>query len=89
MRCEFDWKCTLHRAVVPIGACYAGTLWLGNAAYLYLSVSFIQMLKVHHAAHHQTSLPVYIHYVAISSCSAGFDASGSVCGWLCLWYRKI
>lgn len=23
----------------------AGTLWLGNAAYLYLSVSFIQMLK--------------------------------------------
>ena len=35
-----------YRAVVPIGACYAGTLWLGNAAYLYLSVSFIQMLKV-------------------------------------------
>ena len=31
---------------MPIGACYAGTLWLGNAAYLYLSVSFIQMLKV-------------------------------------------
>ncbi len=27
------------------GACHAGTLWLGNAAYLYLSVSFIQMLK--------------------------------------------
>ena len=23
----------------------AGTLWLGNAAYMYLSVSFIQMLK--------------------------------------------
>ena len=39
----------LHRAVVPIGACYAGTLWLGNAAYLYLSVSFIQMLKVYNA----------------------------------------
>ena len=37
---------TLHRAIVPIGACYAGTLWVGNAAYLYLSVSFIQMLKV-------------------------------------------
>lgn len=31
---------------MPIGACYAGTLWVGNAAYLYLSVSFIQMLKV-------------------------------------------
>ena len=49
----FYWDCTWHRAVVPIGACYAGTLWLGNAAYLYLSVSFIQMLKVIHAFHHQ------------------------------------
>ena len=37
---------TYVKAVVPIGACFAGTLWLGNAAYLYLSVSFIQMLKV-------------------------------------------
>ena len=37
---------TYVRAVVPIGACFAGTLWLGNAAYLYLSVAFIQMLKV-------------------------------------------
>ena len=36
----------LAQAVVPIGLLYAGTLWLGNAAYLYLSVSFIQMLKV-------------------------------------------
>lgn len=36
---------TYMRAIVPIGACYAGTLWVGNAAYLYLSVSFIQMLK--------------------------------------------
>lgn len=34
------------RCIVPIGLCYAGTLWVGNAAYLYLSVSFIQMLKV-------------------------------------------
>eukprot|EP00976_Prorocentrum_cordatum_P106685 1194503-Prorocentrum_minimum.AAC.1 len=33
------------RAVVPIGALYAVTLWLGNTAYLYISVSFIQMLK--------------------------------------------
>ena len=36
---------TYLRAIVPIGALFAGTLWLGNAAYLYLSVSFIQMLK--------------------------------------------
>lgn len=37
---------TYLKAIVPIGACFSGTLWLGNAAYLYLSVSFIQMLKV-------------------------------------------
>lgn len=36
---------TYIKAIVPIGACYAGTLWVGNAAYMYLSVSFIQMLK--------------------------------------------
>ncbi|KAK9815201.1 hypothetical protein WJX73_010856 [Symbiochloris irregularis] len=33
------------KAILPISALFAGTLWLGNAAYLYLSVSFIQMLK--------------------------------------------
>ena len=37
---------TYLRTIVPISALYAGTLWLGNAAYIYLSVSFIQMLKV-------------------------------------------
>lgn len=31
--------------VVPVGICQALTLALGNAAYLYLTVSFIQMLK--------------------------------------------
>ncbi len=31
--------------VVHVRLCCTGTLWLGNAAYLYLSVSFIQMLK--------------------------------------------
>lgn len=36
---------TYIKAIVPIGACYSITLWVGNAAYLYLSVSFIQMLK--------------------------------------------
>ena len=34
------------RAIVPIGALFSIVLWLGNTAYLYLSVSFIQMLKV-------------------------------------------
>ena len=36
---------TYLRTIMPIGVCQAATLWIGNAAYLYLSVSFIQMLK--------------------------------------------
>ncbi|KAK4274428.1 hypothetical protein QN277_017648 [Acacia crassicarpa] len=32
-------------SVVPIGALYSVSLWLSNSAYIYLSVSFIQMLK--------------------------------------------
>ncbi|KAL3500877.1 hypothetical protein ACH5RR_039970 [Cinchona calisaya] len=32
-------------SVLPIGALYALSLWLSNSAYIYLSVSFIQMLK--------------------------------------------
>jgi len=41
---EMD-KETYLRAVVPIGLLFSVTLWLGNAAYLHLSVSFIQILK--------------------------------------------
>ncbi|KDD74809.1 hypothetical protein H632_c1059p0 [Helicosporidium sp. ATCC 50920] len=33
------------RRVLPIGVLYAASLWLSNSAYLYLSVSFIQMTK--------------------------------------------
>ncbi|KAL0416862.1 UNVERIFIED_CONTAM: putative sugar phosphate/phosphate translocator [Sesamum latifolium] len=32
-------------SVVPIGAMFAMTLWLGNTTYLYVSVAFAQMLK--------------------------------------------
>lgn len=32
-------------SVMPIGALYALSLWFSNSAYIYLSVSFIQMLK--------------------------------------------
>ena len=32
-------------SVVPIGSMFAMTLWLGNTAYLYISVAFAQMLK--------------------------------------------
>ncbi len=31
---------------MPIAALFAGTLWMGNAAYMYISVAFIQMIKV-------------------------------------------
>ena len=33
------------RHIIPIGALFAVVLWLGNTCYLYLAVSFIQMLK--------------------------------------------
>lgn len=36
---------TYTQAILPIGGLFALVLWLGNAAYQYLSVSFIQMLK--------------------------------------------
>jgi hypothetical protein len=39
----------LQTAIVPIAGAFAIVLWLGNAAYMYLSVSFIQMLKVRHS----------------------------------------
>ncbi|XP_004294112.1 PREDICTED: probable sugar phosphate/phosphate translocator At3g14410 [Fragaria vesca subsp. vesca] len=32
-------------SVMPIGAMFAMTLWLGNTAYMYISVAFAQMLK--------------------------------------------
>lgn len=35
-----------RRAIVPIGVMFSLSLICGNLAYLYLSVSFIQMLKV-------------------------------------------
>ncbi|KAA8535766.1 hypothetical protein F0562_030732 [Nyssa sinensis] len=35
----------IFTSVVPIGAMFAMTLWLGNTAYLYISVAFAQMLK--------------------------------------------
>ncbi|QDZ17904.1 triose-phosphate transporter [Chloropicon primus] len=33
------------KGVVPIGALYAMALWFGNWAYMYLQVSYVQMLK--------------------------------------------
>ncbi len=36
----------VRRAIVPIGIMFSLSLICGNLAYIYLSVSFIQMLKV-------------------------------------------
>ena len=36
---------SLSGAYLPAGVLYAASLWLSNSAYLYLSVSFIQMTK--------------------------------------------
>ncbi|XP_037440366.1 probable sugar phosphate/phosphate translocator At4g32390 [Triticum dicoccoides] len=44
--------------VVPIGALYALSLWFSNSAYIYLSVSFIQMLKA--------LMPVAVYSLAIA-----------------------
>jgi len=41
----------IRRVIGPIGALYALVLWTGNSAYLYISVSFIQMLKVNLRLH--------------------------------------
>src|SRR5436305_9084402 len=38
---------TYLRAIVPIGVFFCLSLIFSNQAYLYLSVAFIQMLKVH------------------------------------------
>lgn len=37
------------RAIVPIGLFFSLSLICGNVTYLYLSVAFIQMLKVSHS----------------------------------------
>ncbi|KAA8544087.1 hypothetical protein F0562_021736 [Nyssa sinensis] len=41
---QFPWFRLYATSVVPIGAMFAMTLWLGNTAYFYISVAFAQML---------------------------------------------
>ena len=41
-------KETFVRSILPIGLLFSGSLILSNTAYLYLSVPYIQMLKVCH-----------------------------------------
>jgi Triose-phosphate Transporter family len=52
------WTCSYLRYVLPVGVLFSIVLWLSNAVYLYLSVSFIQMLKA--------SMPVAVFVVGIA-----------------------
>ncbi|CAL5221974.1 g4256 [Coccomyxa viridis] len=46
VRSEKSMSATIYwRSIVPVAVLFAGTLWLGNSVYMYLSVAFIQMLK--------------------------------------------
>ena len=58
------------RAILPIGFFFSLSLICGNKAYLYLSVAFIQMLKVRvqHFAKEKTNTDVGNH---ASGCIAG------------------
>ncbi|KAK8944692.1 putative sugar phosphate/phosphate translocator [Platanthera zijinensis] len=44
-------------SIIPIGTLYAFSLWFSNSAYIYLFVSFIQMLKA--------LMPVAVHSFSI------------------------
>lgn len=39
-------KTMFIRSILPIGLLFSGSLILSNTAYLYLSIAYIQMLKV-------------------------------------------
>ncbi|PNX99911.1 putative sugar phosphate/phosphate translocator [Trifolium pratense] len=49
---------TYLKSVVPVGALYSLSLWFSNSAYIYLSVSFIQMLKA--------LMPVAVYSIGVS-----------------------
>ncbi|KAL5065085.1 hypothetical protein RYX36_026822 [Vicia faba] len=52
------------KSVVPIGALYSLSLWFSNSAYIYLSVSFIQMLKA--------LMPVAVYSIGVLLKKEGF-----------------
>ncbi|CAN8252268.1 unnamed protein product [Cochlearia groenlandica] len=61
---------TYLRSVVPIGALYSLSLWLSNSAYIYLSVSFIQMLKA--------LMPVAVYSIGVCFKKEGFKTETMV-----------
>ncbi|XP_015078802.1 LOW QUALITY PROTEIN: probable sugar phosphate/phosphate translocator At4g32390 [Solanum pennellii] len=61
--------------VLPIGALYSVSLWLSNSAYVYLSVSFIQMLKA--------LMPVAVYTIGILLKKESFKKS-TMCNMLAI-----
>lgn len=55
------------KSVVPIGLLYSLSLWLSNSAYIYLSVSFIQMLKA--------LMPVAVYSIGVIFKKENFDGT--------------
>ncbi|XP_052140636.1 probable sugar phosphate/phosphate translocator At2g25520 [Oryza glaberrima] len=54
-------------SVLPIGALYSLSLWFSNSAYIYLSVSFIQMLKA--------LMPVAVYSIGVLFKKENFKSS--------------
>ncbi|KAI9125896.1 hypothetical protein K1719_003314 [Acacia pycnantha] len=54
------------KSIVPIGALYSLSLWFSNSAYIYLSVSFIQMLKA--------LMPVAVYSIGVLFKKEGFKS---------------
>ncbi|XP_021862814.1 probable sugar phosphate/phosphate translocator At2g25520 [Spinacia oleracea] len=57
-------------SVLPIGILFALSLWLSNSAYIYLSVSFIQMLKA--------LMPVIVYSISVMLKKEGFRTNTMV-----------
>ncbi|CAM8978703.1 unnamed protein product [Rhodiola kirilowii] len=55
------------KSVVPIGLLYSFSLWFSNSAYIYLSVSFIQMLKA--------LMPVAVYSIGVLFNKEGFKSN--------------
>lgn len=61
------------RAIVPIGVFFSLSLICGNVTYLYLSVPFIQMLKVPSLP---LSLSILLYVYMLCKCADGYGMVG-------------
>ncbi|KAH6646848.1 triose-phosphate transporter family-domain-containing protein [Truncatella angustata] len=78
---------TYMKAIVPIGIMFSLSLILGNVAYLYLSVSFIQMLKATNVV--ATLLATWIFGMAAPNSKAFLNVSIIVVGVIIASFGEI